>query len=338
MNYLHRFESALYYECGYSCDNALLLSLGSEKFFITDGRYELDAKERVVGAEVVVANTIFKKLRELLRAFRVKNIVIDCDEFSYQEIKELKSKLSINIKESRDLSMKKRIIKKDSEIELLKKSVSLNAQAFEEFAKFLETNRELSEKRLHFCASNILSFQGEYDLSFDPIVAINENGAKPHAYPSQKLSKDGDMILFDAGIKYQRYCSDRTRVLEIGGSANANKHTTFKNRKHQKIYDLVLRAQESAIDGIRAGMMAKEVDFIARDVIDRGGYGDFFVHSLGHGVGLDIHELPRVSKNSKEIIEDGMVFTIEPGIYIKDEIGIRIEDVVVIKDGRALVL
>ncbi len=340
MNYIYKDENALYFECGYSCDNAFLLSLGSEKIFITDGRYTTEAKEQAKGVSVVEANDISKKAREILRASKIKKIAYNPLEFSSRDIDVFKSKLrDIYLYPVPNLSQKKRCIKSESEIALIKKSVELNAKAFLEFANFIgENGMGMSEKRLYFEAKRILSDFGEYELSFDPIVGINANAAKPHAIPSQVKLKSRDILLFDAGIKYRRYCSDRTRTAVVGDKFSFKKEQNLSDKEMQKIYDTVRKAQEQAIEKARAGMRAKDIDRVAREVIEKEGYGKYFVHSLGHGVGLDIHELPRITKNSDETIEDGMVFTIEPGIYIADRFGVRIEDVVVIKEGRAEVL
>ncbi len=183
-----------------------------------------------------------------------------------------------------------------------------------------------------------MSQNGKYDLSFDPIVAINANSAKPHALPTNiKLKKD-DLILVDAGVKYKRYCSDRTCTAIFDDNVNFSREQKFKNKKQQKIYDIVLKAQQTAIKKAKVGMKALQIDKIARDIIINAGYGNFFVHSTGHGVGLDSHEYPVISSKSDVIIQENMVFTIEPGIYLPNEFGVRIEDTVVMQNGRAKIV
>jgi Xaa-Pro aminopeptidase len=180
---------------------------------------------------------------------------------------------------------------------------------------------------------------GKYELSFDPIVAINENAAKPHALPTNKKLKLNNLILVDAGVKYKRYCSDRTCTANANFEKfNFNREQKFKNKKHQKIYDIVYKAQLNAIEKARVGMKASKVDKLTRDIITKAGFGEYFVHSTGHGVGLDIHEFPTINSKSDVIIEENMVFTIEPGIYLPDEFGVRIEDTVVMKNGRVEIL
>jgi Xaa-Pro aminopeptidase len=183
-----------------------------------------------------------------------------------------------------------------------------------------------------------LTNRGRRDISFEPIVAINENAAKPHAKVSEKVLNRDDLLLLDAGIKYKRYCSDRTRTISINENISMSKIQKFKDSKKQKIYDIVLKAQEAALKAIRVGIKISELDKIARDIITKAGYGDYFVHSLGHGVGLDIHEWPYVNSRNDLKVQNGMVFTIEPGIYLPGEFGVRIEDMVMIKDDKVIIL
>jgi Xaa-Pro aminopeptidase len=238
-----------------------------------------------------------------------------------------------------DFSHKKRIIKSDEELAILSKAAKLGAKAFNALAKeFRENGFGEDEYTLTYRAKGVLGDFGKYELSFDPIVAINSNAAKPHAMPtSTKLAKN-DLLLVDAGLKYKRYCSDRTRTVQADKYFMFDTNQSFKTKKIQKAYDTVLKAHDNAIAKARSGMKAKKVDAITRDIITKAGFGEYYVHSTGHGVGLDIHEMPYISTKSDTIIEDGMVYTIEPGIYIPDEFGIRIEDMVAMVDGKAVVL
>jgi Xaa-Pro aminopeptidase len=187
-------------------------------------------------------------------------------------------------------------------------------------------------------AKEALTGGGKYELSFDPIVAIKENASKPHALPTAKKLKKNSLLLVDAGLKYKRYCSDRTRTVSATKDFEFSHEQKFRKKKIQKAYDLVLKAHDNAIAKARSGMRAKKIDALTRDIIEKGGMGEYYVHSTGHGVGLDIHEMPYISGRSDMRVEDNMVYTIEPGIYIPNEFGIRIEDMVTMKDGRVEVL
>ncbi|MBN2767943.1 MAG: aminopeptidase P family protein, partial [Campylobacterales bacterium] len=276
-------------------------------------------------------NTILKKNS-------LKNIKFDPKEWSLHAHQLLIKNLDTVFISKIDLSQKKRIIKGEDEQRLLAKAASLGAKAFDKFAKKLEKNIGKDERFLTDLAKNILSKRGKYDLSFDPIVALNHNAANPHAKPSDKRLQKKDILLFDGGLKYKRYCSDRTRTAYIDDVVHFNLKQKIQNKKIQKIYDIVRKAHDRAIEKARSGMKASQIDALARDVIEKAGYGNYFMHSTGHGVGLDIHEMPYISNRSNTIIEDGMVFTIEPGIYLEDKFGIRIEDTVVMKNSKALVL
>ena len=323
-NFILNKENEIYYECGYSCDNVIFLSLDGEKYFITDGRYTLDAKK--AKAEVITSSNLLKTAREIILKKRIKRIIIDPLNWDYDSFVELQK--ITTLKQIKNYSHKKREIKSEEELRIIKESVKRGAEAFEEFKKEIETN--LDEFELSYRFKEKLSLRGKRELSFEPIVAINENSAKPHAVVSEKKLYKNDLLLLDAGIKYQRYCSDRTRTISINDNISMSKIQKFKDKEKQKIYDIVLKAQEEAIKSIKVGMKINKLDKIAREVIEDAGYGKYFVHSLGHGVGLDIHEWPYVNKKNETIIKPGMVFTIEPGIYLPNKFGVRIEDMVMI--------
>ncbi len=339
MNYMLKNENAIYYECGYSCDNALYLSLGSHAYFITDSRYTIEAEEQVCGAQVVIDGDLYGRAAKLLRRSKVKQVMFDPKEWSVAGFEKIRSGCKTYFKATADFSHKKRMIKNADELKILAKAVKLGAKAFDKLAsELMQNGLGEDEFSLTYRAKTILSDFGKYDLSFDPIVALGANAAKPHAMPTKKKMKTGDLLLVDAGLKYQRYCSDRTRTVEVEEGLAFKTKTHFSKKKIQKAYDTVLKAHDIAIEKARSGMKAKEVDALTRNTIEKAGYGKYFVHSTGHGVGLDIHEMPYISSKSDTVIEDGMVYTIEPGIYIPGEFGIRIEDMVAMIDGKAKVL
>ena len=339
MNYILKDENAIYYECGYSSDNALYLKCGSEAFFITDSRYTVEAEEKVRGASVVTAANLIMAARKILKKEKIKKLSFDPKEWSVQAFEALSAKRDIHFRKIPDLSHEKRIIKRDDELKIIAEAARLGRKAFKALEKEIGRNGfGEDEFRLTYMAKSILGNYGAYDLSFDPIVAIGANAAKPHALPTSKKLKKGDLLLVDAGLKYKRYCSDRTRTVYAKKNFHFATEQHFKSRKIQKAYDTVLKAHDRAIAKARSGMKAKEIDALARNVIEKAGFGKYFIHSTGHGVGLDIHEMPYISKRSKTVIEDGMVYTIEPGIYIPGHFGIRIEDMVTMVSGRAVVL
>ncbi|SFV60836.1 Aminopeptidase YpdF (MP-, MA-, MS-, AP-, NP-specific) [hydrothermal vent metagenome] len=339
MNYILKDENAIYYECSFSSDNALYLRCGSDAYFITDGRYAIEARERVVDAEVIISKDLIATAKKVIKKSKIKKLHIDPKEWTLYDFYKLSKSSSITYKKSPDFSHKKRIIKSDRELEILAKAAKLGKKAFKLFAKEINSSGfGESEFSLTYSAKSILSKYGKYELSFDPIVAIDANSAKPHALPTDSILKYGDLLLVDAGLRYKRYCSDRTRTIFAKKDFRFGRDQKFADKQVQKVYDTVLKAHDYAIKKARSGMRAKEIDALTRDIIDRAGFGRYFVHSTGHGVGLDIHEMPYISSRSDTLIEDGMVYTIEPGIYIPDQFGVRIEDMVAMVDGKAVVL
>jgi len=339
-NYILKDENAVYYECGFSCDNEIFLKLGKEEFFITDARYTVEAAEKIKNVQIIEARDVISEAAKLLQQHKIKKLYFNPNEFSVSAFEKLKVSQYTYFESMPNFSQQKRIIKTSKEIKLIKEAAKLGAEAFDTFAQYLKLNGvNKSEQRLFFeCAAKMQKY-GKYDLSFEPIVAINENAAKPHALPTDKTLKIGSLILVDAGLKYQRYCSDRTRVTELNNDLSFDKkEQSFLSSKRQKVYDAVLKANEKAIKAAKPGIQAKEIDKAAREVIEKAGFGKYFVHSTGHGVGLDIHELPVISATSETIIEENMIFTIEPGIYLPGEFGVRIEDMVRIAPTRAVIL
>jgi Xaa-Pro aminopeptidase len=343
-SYIVKNENALFYECGFSCDNALFLRFGAdEAYFLTDGRYITEAKENIKNAEIIDAKRdLIKKARDIIKKARLKNILFDPLEFSVAGFGALSKNLSVNFIAKKNFSQIKRAVKTPKEIELIETAALLGQQGFERFAAFLrEHGVGKSERELHYEAQNFMRHNGKNKLSFSPICAINENAAKPHAAPSENAAlKNGDLLLLDAGVKYRRYCSDRTRMIETNEYAafDDKKTQKFKDAFRQKIYDTVLKAQEAAIKAVKIGIKASDIDKAARSVIEKAGFGKYFIHSTGHGVGLDIHELPVISSKSCAILEEGMVFTIEPGIYLPNKFGVRIEDMAAIVNGKVKIL
>jgi len=340
MNFILNSESAIYYELKYSCDNAILIVAGDDKFFFTDGRYKIEAKEAIGdSAKITITNNLYKEANKILKELNLKEIIFDPKEWSIFAFEKINSNLETKFTPEADFSHKRRIIKTKEEIELLREATKRGEEAFRKLAKKIrERGIGRDEFNLTYMAHSTLSEYGRYALSFEPIVAINQNSAKPHATPSNTTLKIGDLLLVDAGLKYKRYCSDRTRTAFVDEKLNFDLNQKFKSKKIQKVYDTVLKAHDVAISNLKSGMSSKSVDRLARDIIEKAGFGKYFVHSTGHGVGLDIHEMPYISPHTNTTLEDGMVFTIEPGIYIPNEFGIRIEDIVAIQNGKATIL
>ncbi|GIN86871.1 Xaa-Pro dipeptidase [Heyndrickxia sporothermodurans] len=215
-----------------------------------------------------------------------------------------------------------RLIKDDKEKEILKK-----AAEFADFAVQVGVN-EIQEGKTELDIIAAIEYElkkkGISEMSFATMVLTGANAASPHGNPGLTKIKKGDLVLFDLGVVYKGYCSDITRTV-------AYDHV---NDEQEKIYNIVLKAEVEAVKAIKPGITAKELDNIARNIISEAGYGDFFPHRLGHGLGIGVHEYPSITNTNELIIQEGMVFTVEPGIYVPNIAGVRIEDdVFVTKNG-----
>lgn len=336
LNYILKDENAVYFECGYSCDNEIFIKFQNRGFFITDSRYAIEARSIITNSEVIESRDIIKSARLLLRSLGVRDMIYNPSDFSYFDFVNLSRDLHINFIAKNEFSKLKRQIKSSLEIEILKEAARLGASKFDELSQAISSG--MSEKTINFKAENIFRDGGNLALSFAPITAINANAAKAHALPLDERIKSNDLLLVDAGVRYQRYCSDRTRTAEFKDGFKFTKEQKFSNSKQNEIYQIVKEAQNLAIKAVKPGVRACDIDAAARDFIAKNGYGECFFHSTGHGVGLDIHEFPIISPKSTTIIEPGMVFSVEPGIYIESEFGVRIEDVVVVTNDGCEVL
>ena len=337
MTFLAKSEASVFYEASYSNDNSLFLSLNGKNYLITDCRYIEEATAKATNCTVIEARDTIKKALELIKQNAIKKAFIDPAEWSLEEFDRLGK--SIRIEKRKGLLSEKRVLKRDDELKKLKSAVKIGAEAFDEFAQFIRSDGlGKSELELNWKAREILSGYGVREPSFEPIVAIDANSSLPHARPSSRILERGSILLFDAGVKVDGYCSDRTRTAVFDGDFNFGYKQKFASKELQKIYDTVLKAHDEAIRQARAGMRACELDKIARDIITQAGFGKEFVHSLGHGVGIEIHESPTISAKSQAVLGEGMVFTIEPGIYLPNIGGVRIEDMVVMKNDGVEVL
>ena len=232
----------------------------------------------------------------------------------------------ITLVETSDTVSVMRATKYGEEMDLLTRAIEITDLAFDEVESTVQAG--VTEREMAWRLEKAMRERGAEGLAFEIIVGAGPNGALPHHLAGDVVIGDDAPVVIDMGARYEGYCADLTRTIVVG-----EPDETF-----QRVYDTVLRAQLAAEEGVESGMTGGEVDAISRKIIDEAGYGDSFGHSLGHGVGLAVHELPRVGPDAEDTIEDGMVFTIEPGIYLSDWGGVRIEDVVVMENGRASVL
>lgn len=300
---------------------------------ITDSRYTDQASDESPLFRVERIEGNFRWFSKLTSELSVNKIGFEDQDITVSDHCAIQKALSdhdkpnqLSLEKTSDTINMMRTVKYQEEMQCLIRAIEITDQAFYEIAPIIKAG--MTERWVAWELEKAMRERGSDGLAFDIIVGTGPNSALPHHLADDTVICNHTPIVIDMGAKYKGYCADLTRTIFIG-----KPDETF-----QKVYETVRQAQLAAIHGIKSGMTGEEVDAISRDVIDCAGYGNSFGHSLGHGVGLAVHELPRVGPKSKDIIKDGMVFTIEPGIYLSDWGGVRIEDVVLMENGQARVL
>jgi len=321
-------DSSVRYFTGFTGGGALLLVTREKVYLFTTPLYREQSEEETEGIEIEIAkDSILSRFAKSKATKSLNRIGFELGHISYQEYEKLKSLLKDKeLVGFKNLPEKIRMTKDEEEIENIGKAAEIGDCVFEEIKKIIRPG--ITERDLTIEIDYLLRKNGGEKPAFDTIVASGPRSSLPHATPTDRKIAEGDFLTFDLGTKFEGYASDMTRTLIVGKCT----------QEMRKIYDVVLRAQKEAISNVRPGVKFKELDSIARNIIKEKGYGDNFIHSLGHGIGLDVHESPRISKKGKGEVTKGMVFTIEPGIYIKGVGGVRIEDTVVVKDSGAEIL
>lgn len=310
------------YLAGFDLSEGVLI-LGEKPAYFTDARYFYAAKDKIApaGAEpILYAGT--DVLKNYVEKNGIKTLYIDYDRTTVSECERYKT-FGAEIKNCSEELMQLRMIKSEEELACVKKACEIIQEAYHNAIKLAKTGvteKEIADK----IRSEIIRLGGEGE-SFETIVAFGANAAVPHHETGETKLTENTAILVDTGALFNGYCSDLTRMAFFG-----TPDEEFKNA-----YDAVLTANLTAFDKIVGGMSGKDADAIAREVLKQRGYGDYFTHSLGHGVGLEIHERPNVSPRSRDNLEENAVFTVEPGVYLNGKFGIRIEDTATIKNGKA---
>lgn len=309
------------------CGGEGVLVIGDNfKYLITDFRYIEAADNETDGYIILESVPYFSKLEEILTKHNIKTVVIEDKFLSVGEFNNLKKNLdnAVKIEFGSKIIEKARICKTEEEISCIKQAEEIGSLAYNYILS--EIKEGVSENEIAAKIEYFMRLKGAEKTSFDTIVVSGTKTSLPHGVPSDKKIVFGDFITMDFGCVYKGYCSDMTRTVVFGRASD----------KQREIYDIVLKAQLDAISHIKAGILAKDADSIARNIIKEAGYGKNFGHSLGHGVGLLVHELPTVSPKSDYILEENMVISCEPGIYIPDFGGVRIEDLLVVKNDGAV--
>jgi Xaa-Pro aminopeptidase len=309
-----------------------LLISPSKSILATDSRYIEQAERQSTDYQVFrIAGKMADWFPSLFSGWNIKKLGFESQHISfalYQQIIEItkSNHLNMTLIPVNSLVEDLRMIKDPDEINCISQAAKITDAVILHIESVLRAG--MSEKSVSWEIEKYMREHGSQPCPFELIVASGLNAALPHAKPSNYIIREGEPVVMDIGAKYQYYASDLTRTLHSGRSDE-----TFK-----KVYNTVLEAQLTAIANIKPGMTGREADALARKVIADAGYGENFGHSLGHGIGLAIHEKPSVGPNSTDVLTEGMVFTVEPGIYLSGWGGVRIEDDVVIQNGKLEVI
>lgn len=305
----------------------LLIPATGEPYLFTDSRFDLQAAEEANGFTIqLYPKGLTRLLKKMLPKSGIKRLAFESRYMLHSTALKMEQNLAnagIQLIATSDLIERMRLIKTEEEISLLKKSVLRNEQVFQLIYNTIEPG--MSEREIALAIELTMHELGAERPSFDSIVAFGTNAAKPHAVPTDRILKTGDIVLIDMGLVFDGYCSDMTRTF-VAGKPDA----TYLERLR-----VVRKAQLAGTRAVCAGVTSREVDQAARGVIEEAGYGKYFGHALGHGVGLAVHEEPRLSSRSRKKLKAGMIVTIEPGIYLPDWGGIRLENMVVVREDGA---
>jgi Xaa-Pro aminopeptidase len=312
------------YVSGFTGSAGFLLIAPDLALLLTDFRYIEQARKEAPDFEVIrLTDGLTNHLPQLVREHSLKTIAFESDHITVAQLKKWQESASdVDWIAAESAVETLRMIKDDNEVQAIRRAVRLADEAFAHLARTMRPHT--TELEAAWELESYMRTHGAEKVAFDLIVGSGLNGAMPHATSSAKEILPGEPIVIDIGAVVDGYHSDMTRTVCLGQP----------DERFLEVYDVVLRAQETAEKTIRPGMTGQEADEIARQVITDAGFGPHFGHGLGHGVGIAIHEGPRLGQTSTEVLQSGMVVTIEPGIYLPDWGGVRIEDLaVIVEDG-----
>lgn len=313
------------YFTGFESSDGYLLISHDRAVFITDGRYIEAAENSIKSAEVqLLEQKPFAQISRILNEMGCQQLLIEATRTTvsiYNSLKGVLKKTTISTDNTLDTIINTiRSVKSKTEVEQIVKAQRIAEDAFEHILKFIKSG--VTEKEIALELDFYMLRNGGEGLSFETIAVSGKNSSMPHGVPSNKKIENGDFVTLDFGTIIGGYHSDMTRTIAVG----------FATDEMVNVYNTVLNAQCNCIKNIKAGVSCKDGDAFARNIIKASGYGQYFTHSTGHGVGVEIHEFPNLSPASTSILEVGNIVTVEPGIYIPGKFGVRIEDMVLIEE------
>jgi Xaa-Pro aminopeptidase len=315
-------EANRFYASGFrsSGTDGVALVTKKKNYYFTDSRYTEAARRYVRDAEIGEIKKGYAPLiNEALASEGLKRVGFEDESMTVADYGRYREKLHCELIPASTLLRDLRMVKDDGELEAMIAAQRIAEKALEEILH--EIHPGVTEKELAAKLQYWMLHYGAEDMSFDPIVVSGPNGSLPHGVPSEKPIQFGEFVTMDFGCVFHGYCSDMTRTVAVGAVTE----------EMRRVYDTVLAAQQAGIAAAQAGATGKEVDGAAREMIAAAGYGDYFGHSFGHGVGVEIHEAPNAAPSNGEALPAGAVISAEPGIYLPGRMGVRIEDVLILR-------
>jgi Xaa-Pro aminopeptidase len=317
------------YLTGFTGSAGYVLITHHEAYLLTDFRYMTQAPQQAEGYTVVEHGPkVMESIKELLSANKIDQLGFEQDDVSYSEYTSFSAQLQpeVTLVPVSGLVEQLRMFKDAEELQIMQRAADLADATFSHILNVVKPG--MTERQVDLEMEFYMLSHGATASSFDTIVASGERSSLPHGVASERVIEGNEFITFDFGALLDGYCSDLTRTIALGSP----------NPQLKEIYDIVLEAQLHTLAHIKSGMTGREADALARDIITKYGYGEQFGHSTGHGLGMEVHESPRLSKLSDDILQPGMVVTVEPGIYLPGIGGVRIEDDIVITETGIVIL
>lgn len=316
-------EENICYFTSFHSTNGYLVVTGDKAIFLTDSRYIEAAQNKITSCdEILQIKSMENDLVPLVKSLGVTEVKTESERISvsrYNTIKKLFDFASVTSDGDLDEAIGEiRTVKNEAEVAKIVKAQRIAEMAFDYILDFISTDK--TEKEIALELEYFMLKNGADGLSFETICVSGKNSSLPHGVPTDKKIEKGDFITMDYGATTEFYHSDMTRTVAVGEVSS----------KQIDVYETVLKAQLAGLEAIKAGVNCKDVDAVSRKIIADKGYGDYFGHGLGHGVGVEIHELPTLNPSSKAVLKEGHIVTVEPGIYLPGEFGVRIEDMALV--------
>lgn len=318
-------DISITYLTGFQHSEGFVFITKEKSYFLVDFRYAEAVQKAVKHLEFIMFSNSMDSINELVEKHSISKVLVEDNAVTLSTYNDFSSKIKVEVINTPAISKlfaEMRIVKSPDEIEKLRKAQKIAEKAYLEVLNFVKPG--ITEKEIAARLEFLMKMNGAERVAFDLITVTGKKTSLPHGVPGDVQVQSGDFVTFDIGAVYDGYHSDMTRTIAVGSISDEQK----------EIYNIVLRSHLAGLDAVKAGVSGFDVDKVCRDIIKEAGYGDYFGHGTGHGVGLEIHETPYANTRYTGILKENMTLTVEPGIYLPDKFGVRIEDTVLVtRDG-----